>query len=78
MSAEQARDILARKYGIDSVVESHGVICLLDLSEDNIMTVRSILQEIGYNKTWGIRPKARKDVKPLIFEQDDTREKHAV
>ena len=77
MNAEEAREILARRYGIDSVVESHGVICLIDLSETNIMTVRSALKEIGYNKTWGIRPKSRKDVEPIMVDED-TREKHAV
>lgn len=77
MNAEEAREVLAQKYGIDSVVESHGVICLIDLNETNVMTVRSILKEIGYNKTWGIRPKSSKDVEPIILDED-TREKHVV
>ena len=77
MNAEEARNILAKRYGIDSVVESHGVICLINLNETNVMTIRSILKEIGYNKTWGIRPKSRKDVEPIMFDEDP-REKHAV
>ncbi len=77
MNAEEARNILAKRYGIDSVVESHGVICLIDLNETNVMTVRSILKEIGYNKTWGIRPKSSKDVEPIMVDED-TREKHVV
>lgn len=77
MNADEAREILARRYGIDSVVESHGVICLIDLNETNIMSIRSILKEIGYNKTWGIRPKSSKDVEPIMVDEDP-REKHAV
>lgn len=77
MNAEEARNILAKRYGIDSVVESHGVICLIDLNETNIMNIRSILKEIGYNKTWGIRPKSSKDVEPIMVDED-TREKHVV
>jgi len=77
LNAEEARNILAQKYGIDSVVESHGVICLIDLNETNVMNIRSILKEIGYNKTWGIRPKSSKDVEPIMVDEDP-REKHAV
>lgn len=77
MNAEEARNILAQRYGIDSVVESHGVICLIDLNDTTIMDIRSILKEIGYNKTWGVRPKSSKDVEPIMVDED-TREKHVV
>lgn len=77
MSAEQVCDILKRVHGIDSVVENHGVICLIDISKHNIMTIRSILKDLGYNKSWGIRPSSNKQVAPLVFD-DDSHEKHVV
>ena len=78
MSPDQACDILRRKHGIDAVVESHGVICRVDISNANVMQIRSILKEIGYNKSWGIRPKNNDKVDAYVFDQEDTREIHAV
>ena len=42
------------------------------------MQIRSILKEIGYNKSWGIRPKNNDKVDAYVFDQEDTREIHAV
>lgn len=77
MSAEQVCDILKRVHGIDSVVENHGVICLIDISKDNVAHIRSILKELSYNKSWGIRPVDRAKVEPYVFDED-SHEKHAV
>ena len=78
MSPDQACDILRRKHGIDAVVESHGVICLIDISKDNIHKIRDIMKGLGYNKSWGIRPKSNSNVAPVIFDQEDTREMHVL
>lgn len=84
MTQETAAEILDRSYGIKSTVESGRLICLLDISQDNVYTVRSILKEIGYNKTWGIRPKREKlvgTIETVVLDEDafdGPREKHVL
>ena len=80
MTQEAAAEILGRNYGIKSTIESGRLICLLDISNENIYTVREILKEIGYNKTWGIRPKGRTEEKDsMIFDDfSGPREKHII
>ena len=76
MSGDQVREILKDRYDIDSVIEGHGVlICLMDISPDNILTLQTIFKELGYNKSWGIRPKESKQSDAIRFDEI-SREKH--
>ena len=76
MSGEQVREILKDRYDIDSVIEGHGVLmCLIDISADNILTLQTIFKELGYNKSWGLRPKGSKQSDAITFDEV-SREKH--
>ena len=77
MTADQVCDILKRVHGIDSVVENHGVFCLIDITKENIAKVKAILKGVGYDKSWGIRPSSNKNIPPLV-QEEDSHEKHAI
>lgn len=82
MGADQAAEILRNEYGIETIVETDGrLTCIMDISKQNIFSIRNKLKELGYVKSWGIRPKrtpSGNDLDPIVLDDPDSCEKHAI